>query len=606
MALESSGSTQSSQHVYQNLLESQAFNPTFFNSIRDAIVVVNHKGTILFSNQSAQSNLEFHIGSQLETVLPEFWPNVGHTLKDAVSRTNIKVKAGEFVFRTKIIPFPGNAKPQGVVCVFENSTEFEKITSQLISSQELSNEFDAIFNSCSDGLWICDGGATVIRINKSSERINNIRAEDVVGRNMRDLLKEGFIDRSGTLEALKSKSTVNLIQYMKDGTKLMITAIPVYDEQGRLFRVVVNEKDITEIESLHNELKEQTAIRDRFRNQMLEMQLAELESTQIIARSPCFVNVLQQAIKVSAVDSSVLILGESGSGKGLLADLIHKYSKRAGQPMIKINCGAIPESLVESELFGYEKGAFTGAHKDGKPGYFELADGGILFLDEIVELPMSSQVKLLRFLEDGHIRRIGGTISRKIDVRIIAATNRDTETAVAQGEFRLDLYYRLNVIPISIPPLRERKDCILPLFQHYTDYFVSKLGLKKKIRFTRKATDALLGYSYPGNVRELMNLCERLVVMSERNKVDVADLPNAFHPCGRLNAMNSDALSPDDSAGTLQEILENTEREVLARAIERYGTQTKVSMALGVNQSTIARKLKKYGLNRASTTLPHS
>ncbi len=602
MAFESSDPTRSSLRNYQDIMESHAFNQTFLDFIRDAIVVVNHSGTVLFSNQTAQSNLRFHTGSQLENVLPEFWPNVDHTLKDAVSRTNIKVKAGEFIFRTKIIPFPSNAQPCGVVCVFENSTEFESITHQLLSSQELSKEFDAIFNSCSDGLWICDGDANVIRINESSEKINNIRAEDVVGRNMRDLLEEGFIDRSGTMEVLNSKSTANLIQYTRDGMKLIITAIPVYDERGRLFRVVVNEKDITEIEALHLELKKQTAIRDQFRNQMLEMQLAELESTQIIARSPCFENVLQQAIKVSTVDSSVLILGESGSGKGLLADMIHKYSRRARQPMIKINCGAIPESLVESELFGYEKGAFTGAHKDGKPGYFEMADRGILFLDEIVELPMSSQVKLLRFLEDGHMNRIGGTASRKIDVRIIAATNRDIETAVTQGEFRLDLYYRLNVIPISIPPLRERKDCILPLFQHYTDYFGSKLGFKKKIRFTRRATDALLAYPYPGNVRELMNLCERLVVMSERNKIDVEDLPSAFHLPNRFPSLGADIHPPDDAELTLREILEKTEREVLAHAVERHGTQTKVSLALGVNQSTIARKFKKYGLNHPCST----
>ena len=248
---------------------------------------------------------------------------------------------------------------------------------------------------------------------------------------------------------------------------------------------------------------------------------------------------------------------------------------------------------MESELFGYEKGAFTGADKDGKPGYFELADRGILLLDEIVELPTSSQVKLLRFLEDGNINRVGGTTSRKLDVRILATTNRNLEAAINSGSFRLDLYYRLNVIPIHIPPLRERKECILPLIHHYTEYFSKKLGIKKRLRFTPKASDALLVHPFPGNVRELMNLCERLVVMSEGDRIDLRDLPNDFSVSERLEPK---PVGIDADGQTLQKILEIAEQNALVQAIAIHGTQAKASRALGVNQSTIARKLKKYGM----------
>jgi transcriptional regulator with PAS, ATPase and Fis domain len=298
-------------------------------------------------------------------------------------------------------------------------------------------------------------------------------------------------------------------------------------------------------------------------------------------------------MKVSGVDSTVMLLGESGAGKGVIADLIHRNASRANEPMVKVNCGAIPETLVESELFGYEKGAFTGALKSGKPGYLELADGGILFLDEIGELPVSSQVKLLRFLEDGHVLRVGGTRPLKANVRVIAATNRSLEEMVDEGTFRLDLYYRLNIIPIRIPPLRERRDCILPLVNHYVRFFTEKFGLTKHLSFTQRALDAFLHYSFPGNVRELMNICERLVVMSDKARIDAEDLPG--------DVLSSYTESASSNAFTTAELplkdrLDAVEKEILHSAMRRYKTQSRAAAALGINQATVARKLKKHRL----------
>jgi PAS domain S-box-containing protein len=455
--------------------------------------------------------------------------------------------------------------------------------------QELSREHDTIIDSSSDGLFVCDAQANVIRMNPASERIHNVAAQEIVGRNMVDLMREGFIDRSAAYEALQSKSVVSLLQN-KDGRKLISIATPVFDGCGEVIRVVVSERDITRIDALQRQLEEQGAIKDEFRQQMLQMQQAELEAQKIIAKSPSMIKALNQAMKVAPAASSVLILGESGVGKGLFAELIHKYSGRSAQPLIKINCGAIPESLIESELFGYEKGAFTGA-QGSKPGHLELADNGILFLDEVAELPLSSQVKLLRFLEDGRITRLGDTKGRTVNVRIIAATNRDLDEMVKQGRFRLDLFYRLNVIPIVVPAVRERKDCILPLVRHYLDLFGERHGIRK--RLTRAASDALLAYPYPGNVRELMNICERLVVMSETELIDLSDLPSPL--IAGVGGVEGDLLDWPEGM-TLGQICASIERTVLLRAASRHASQGALATALGVSQPTVARRLQKYGI----------
>jgi transcriptional regulator with PAS, ATPase and Fis domain len=354
---------------------------------------------------------------------------------------------------------------------------------------------------------------------------------------------------------------------------------------------VVSERDISEIDRLQRELEQQEALSDEFREKIRAMQLAEVESRQVIARSPNMLRALQQAIKVSKADSSVLILGESGVGKGLIADLIHQHSARAKFPLIKINCGAIPESLIEAELFGYERGAFTGAGEKGKPGQLELADQGILFLDEIAELPLASQVKLLRFLEDGRITRLGATSGRKVDVRIIAATHRNLEEMIGKRVFRHDLYYRLNVIPIQVPALRDRRECLIPLLRHYIDLFSQKNQCLKKL--TGPALDALAAYAFPGNVRELMNICERLVVMTETEVIDLPDLPAQV----RSQDPPTEASGFEWREGaTLQETLDRVEKTLLSGARERYRNQSEVAAALGVNQSTIARKLRKHGL----------
>ncbi len=570
-------------------------NSSHTNALIDAtariIIAIDHQGKITNLSQRAEQNLNISVGQNLTSTLPDLWQQAETVLSGQAPQQALSLNLAQREYIVDINPLLIDNNIIGVVCTLVDSQQLEAMTSNLPSFQTLSRELDTIIDSSSDGLFVCDANANVIRVNPASERIHQTSAQKLIGRNMRELIESGFIDRSAALETSQTKKPASLLQN-KDGRKLISIATPVFNDTGELIRVVVSERDITEIDTLQRELEAQEAISDQFREQMLAMQHAELDSKQIIARSPEMIRALQQAIRVAPADSSVLVLGESGVGKGLIADLIHKNSRRETNPLIKINCGAIPESLIEAELFGYEKGAFTGALASGKPGHFELADGGTLFLDEVAELPLPSQVKLLRFLEDGRITRLGGTNSKNVDVRVLAATHRDLEKMVEEGLFRLDLYYRLNVIPIQVPAVRERRDCFVPLLRHYIDLFGQQAGSKK--RLTRAALDALANYPYPGNVRELMNICERVVVMSETATIDLPDLPAQVAQRNNNLAYNS----LDWPEGTsLQAALDHVEKNILEKAQQRFSNQTEVAKALGVNQSTIARKLKRHNLS---------
>lgn len=455
---------------------------------------------------------------------------------------------------------------------------------------ELTREHDAIIDSSSDGLFVCDGQGRILRVNPASARINQAQSRQLEGRPYADAAAEGLVILpSAALEAINSRQTVSLLQENRHGRKLISTATPVFDDQQQLIRVVVSERDITEIERLKKELEEQQALGHQFRQQLTEIQQQHIGQRPIIAESPAMKATLRQAQRLSQVDSTVLLLGESGVGKGLIADLIHAGSRRAEQPMIKLNCGAIPEALFEAELFGYDKGAFTGA-VGNKPGHFELAHRGTIFLDEIAEMPPGAQVKLLRFMEDGRLMRLGGTRERQVDVRIIAATNRDLQQQVATGKFRADLYYRLSVIPLHIPPLRRRRECLLPLITSFIRHFSHRDKVNR--RLTTAALNALCDYPFPGNVRELMNLCERLVVLSDQEQIDVQQLPPV------LLHHQSDSSTDDNwtNVMSMQQILASTEREVLLKAYRRHGRQSLIARHLGMSQPTVARKLQRYGI----------
>ena len=574
------------------------FSKAVLNASPNGIAALDMTLQTLISNRIAQKSLNLFPGAKLNSTVPELLKTARQVLTSGQAIRRIVITEKNAHYSVNLTPIRDQDSLIGILCVFEDMTVMERVTSQMEAYQELSMELDTIFDSSYDGLWICDGNGTVLRMNPASEHLTRVKSEDMVGKNMTELVAEGLIDQSVTLEVLKTQKKASIIQKTRHGKDLFLTGSPVFDTNGALFRVVVNERDITEIKALEKELEEKVALSDRYRQDLLEMQIEEMESRQIIAKTPEYVQIIERAVQLGAVDSTVLILGESGTGKGVVADLIHKYSPRKGYPIIKLNCGSIPEALVESELFGYEKGAFTGAGKGGKPGKFEMADKGIIFLDEIGELPLSSQVKLLRFLEDGQISRVGGTVSKKIDVRIIAATNRDLKKMVEQNQFRSDLFYRLNVIPLTMPPLRNRPDCLLPLINHFTEQFRKRYD-KKQVILSREALEALLDYPYPGNVREMINICERLVVLSQDGHVALEDLPASVRDAvsARSRVINPENWPPEQIQNrSLKEMMDLVEKEILKKALSHHGTQAKAADALGLNQSTVARKLKKHGL----------
>ncbi|MCD4719943.1 MAG: sigma 54-interacting transcriptional regulator [Desulfobacula sp.] len=568
------------------------FSKAFLNASPNGIVVTDCSFKTAISNKKAQEYLDIFTGTLIQTTLPELTEHSTAVLKDTITLRDIQIIRHNKKFMTRISPIIWKEITLGLFYLFEDVTTLEKVSKKMKSYQEISMELDTIINSSHDGFWICDGQGKVIRINPASEELTGIRAEKFIGKFMQELVDKRFIDRSVTLKVLKSQKKETIIQHTKHGKNLLLTATPVFDKEGQLFRVVVNERDITEIETLKKEIEEKQALKAELEEDLLEMQIEASKAKKIIAKSHNLKTILKKAVKISRVDSSVLILGESGTGKGMIAEMIHYHSNRRDKPMIRLNCGTIPESLVESELFGYKKGAFTGADKN-KAGRFEVADKGILFLDEIAELPLSSQVKLLRFLEDGHLSRIGDTASKKVNVRIIAATNQNLEKMVADKTFRQDLYYRLKVIPLHLPSLRDRKECILPLISHYIKYFCKKHKIKGPIKLTNNAGDAMEKYAYPGNVRELINICERLVVMNENNKIHYNDLPHSV-----MDSAKNDNLFTDihDKGLSLREMMTTFEKQILKDIMNKHLTQSKAAKVLGLNQSTIARKLQKYKL----------
>lgn len=446
-------------------------------------------------------------------------------------------------------------------------------------------EMEAVIESMFDGLYVTDGQANTLRINKGFERVMGIKAEQCMGRNMRDLVKEGVFSRSGTLVALETGTRATISLTASTGKEALVTSNPIYDEQGNIIMVVTNVRDITELNDLQRRLERVEGLQELYKTELEQMKRES--SHGLIAISSKMKELVGMVIRIAAVDSTVLIQGESGVGKELIAEIIHSNSRCKDGPFVRVNCGAIPDNLLESELFGYESGAFTGASKSGKLGLFELAKGGIIFLDEIGELPMNLQVKLLRVLQDRTILRVGGVEPVKIDCRVLAGTNRDLRAMIEKNEFRLDLFYRLNVIPVTIPPLRERPEDIPVLINHFLKTFNQKYGMSKQL--DTGVYNTLAEYSWPGNVRELENLMERLVVTCINSIITVNDLP-----LGILN----DLRNPRQEAKLmpLKEALENTERALLEEAFACYRSSYTIAEVLKINQSTVVRKAQKYGI----------
>lgn len=449
----------------------------------------------------------------------------------------------------------------------------------------LGEDIHKLFETNWDVIYASDGNGITLEVSSASHTIWGVDAESLVGKSVYELEKRRIFYPSVTRMVLESGRRVQAIQTTATGKRLLVLGTPIKDEAGNITRVINTSRLILNESELSKELDETKLLLDGYKRELERSRMQEVRSTPFIARSTQMQNVAELAEKVSETDIAVLITGESGVGKEVMANYIASRSPRSGRPYIKINCSAIPPTLLESEIFGYERGAFTGAERSGKPGIFELADKGTLFLDEISEIPVTMQAKFLRVLQENEFMRVGGTKAIPVDVRIIAATNKDLLLEIEKGNFRKDLYYRLNVVQIRIPPLRERKDDILPLSLFFLDKYNKKYHLNRS--FSPEVIDAFQGYRWDGNTRELQNTVERMVVLSPRDVIAIDSLPET------MTSQQADDVIRVDDIIPLREAQQILEDKLIELAKSRYRTTTQIAEALGVDQSTISRKLRR-------------
>lgn len=500
------------------------------------------------------------------------------------TKSRHKIWTDNYFIIVNLTTLKSQNKPNCIMAVCHESCSKECIDQELFVTENLLREINIFLESSHDGIFITDNHGKVIRVNAAWERIYSTPRKEVLGVDVNELLKRGVLNKSAAMEVLKTGKTQTVICEANTGRKIMATGTPVFDKEGCITSVVVNVRDVTELEYLEKQLAEQQQLAEKYSQEIKEMRRLNMQLPDLVIHSKEMKKVMDIVLRVAEVDSNILITGESGVGKGMLVTTIHKLSQRREGPIISINCGAIPANLLESELFGYESGAFTGASPRGKMGLFELANGGTLFLDEIAEIPADLQVKLLRAIQDKEVIRVGGTAPKKIDVRIIAATNRDLKKMMEEGRFRSDLYYRLNVIGINVPPLRERKEDIVPLTLNFIERFNRKYNKNKTL--AGETVSALIEYNWPGNIRELENLIERLVVLTRGDIIYPEELPDYF----------KEAPTPDHEIIVrgivpLRSAMQSVERQLIMNAKKKYGSTRKIAEALGINQSTVVRKL---------------
>ena len=450
--------------------------------------------------------------------------------------------------------------------------------------------YKAALDHSVDGVLISDPSGKVIYVNRHYELITGIKQKDILNKNLADLEAQGMFSKAISLEVIRTRMPQSTLHRYFSGKTALTNATPIFVD-GEFLGVMNNTRNVDKLVELEHSLEK--SIED---SKQLTLEMASLRQLlniryDFVCESETMAKTVKEAQLAAPYDTTVLIQGESGTGKEVIARYIHNSSPRKNQAFIRVNCAAIPRELFESELFGYEEGAFTGAKGEGKVGMFELADKGTLLLDEVGELPLDVQSKLLRVIQEKEIRRLGGRKAIPVDVRILSSTNRNLSNEVEEGHFREDLYYRLSVFPVTIAPLRERTRDIGPLIRH----FLSRLNRKYKTTKTieQNAFMALQGYTYPGNVRELENIIEYLYILSDE-KITIETIPGKVLSNVMMNTLNNPEFTVKKD---LHELMDLYEKSVIEDAIKQHKTLESAGFILGIHASTLSRKMKKYNLS---------
>lgn len=468
----------------------------------------------------------------------------------------------------------------------------DKIEREYGEFDEYYLDFKELSNHLYDAIHITDGQGKILFVNEAYIRTTGIFPEQVVGKYVTDIEESGTLYKGAvTPRVIQQKVRVSgITRFYPLDKEILSTGSPVFDKNGNLKFVVTNVRDMIGLEEMNQKLALLTEEANKDKQELQYLRKYHLNSGDIVSHSKKMNDILKLVRIVAGTDVTVLITGESGSGKEKIAEEIYRRSNRNDKPFIKVNCAAIPAELLESELFGYEGGAFTDANKKGKAGMFELANGGVILLDEIGDMPVNLQKKLLRVLQEMEIMRIGGSRYIKLDVRVIAATNRDLIEEIRKGSFREDLYYRLNVVPITVIPLRERKEDIPYMVMEFLRKYCKQYA--KNMSIDKEAIDLFVSYDWPGNIRELKNLIERLVVISTDGIISVPNI---------LQGINSNFFNYNphemDIPLNLKDYIRAYEKTLISTALKRHGSKRKAAKALGIDHSTLIRKCREHCLD---------
>lgn len=467
--------------------------------------------------------------------------------------------------------------------------------------------YEVMLDNITDGIYILDDKGNYIYANSPYINWTGISKNTLMTMNVHDFLDNGQIDICISDIVYREKRRVVMFQDVaiykspvRESFRQLVISSPIFGEDGKVSNILAVCRQLDDMNNFLREASAQETVLAHVDFQRIK------ENPSIVAHSRAMREVLRQAAEIANIDASVLITGESGTGKEVVAQHIHDLGRKSKGEMVVLNCAALPENLLESELFGYEKGAFTGALSSGKAGLFEMASGGSLFLDEINSLPLALQGKLLRAVETKTIQRIGSTKSKKVDFRLIAASNEDLLEAVIAKRFRADLYYRINVVPIELPPLRERQEDIIPMALFFLQQYNKKYNKNKEL--TNETLQAICSYDWPGNVRELKNFVERSVIMSATDQINLTDIgpvaashgqycdPETMDRDRKISYFHSTADELLEQGLSLREYMNRCEQAYLTKALQKYKTTYAAAEKLRTSQSGIMRKKKKYGL----------
>jgi PAS domain S-box-containing protein len=555
----------------------------------NGIVTIDAAEKIRVVNPAAAAALSVDIDAVIGKNINEVFPQAGmsEVMQSGQAAINRKIRHGDKTFLVTCTKVEGEREIG--IAIINDFTELAVVYEELSQTKELMRELETIIETSSDGILVTDERGNIVKVNTALADIFAEATDAIIGKNIeayKHIFGEDILDRLRVREGKPGdKGAKGLSRYAKLGeTRLMAAVNPIIAKDGTCSGFVADIQDITRAHELERQVNRLEIL---YRQEVKK----SVASEKYVFTDPGSRRLLETILHIARVDSTVLITGESGVGKEVVAEILFSSGNRADKAFVKINCGAIPEALLESELFGYEPGAFTGAGKKGKLGILEIANNGTIFLDEIGALPIPLQVKLLRVLQSQEIMRVGGVAPRKIDVRVIAATNEDLSEMVAAGHFRPDLYYRLNVVPIFVPPLRDRKEDIPALVHHFLGKYNAKYKLSKS--FGASAIKQTLNHNWPGNVRELENMVERAVVTSEGDTIESLT-DETLRGSKSLRPRPEEILFDRN----YKDIVNDYEAALLRKALKQYGTTRKMSAALGLNQSTIVKKMARLRIAR--------